>query len=75
MQAAIEVLATGASKIQQVFRGHDMTAVLNAYMVGIKHVFAFSLAGAAFTVLGALVIPFKKLPSHDSKMEENRDKI
>lgn len=69
----MKVLATGASEIQQVFKGQDLTDVLAAYMVGIKEVFAFSLAGAAFTVLVAFVIPFKKLPSQDSKAE-NRAK-
>ena len=44
--------------------GEDLAAVLNAYMVGIKDVFAFSMAGVAFTVFLALVIPLKKVPSH-----------
>jgi hypothetical protein len=70
----MKVLATGASEIQQVFKGQDLTAVLAAYMVGIKEVFAFCLAGAALTILVALVIHFKKLPSQDSKAEENRAK-
>lgn len=67
---AAKVLATGASEIQRVFTGADRAAVLNAYMVGMKDVFAFSLAGAAFTVLISLIIPFGKLPSHDVKKAE-----
>ncbi|KAF7373878.1 putative permeases of the major facilitator superfamily [Mycena sanguinolenta] len=67
---AAKVLATGASEIQHVFSGDELTAVVDAYMVGIKDIFAFSLAGAAFTVLISLVIPFKKLPSHDTKNTE-----
>ncbi|KAF7328185.1 putative permeases of the major facilitator superfamily [Mycena venus] len=68
----VKVLTTGASEIQRVFRGDDLAAVLNAYMVGIKDVFAFSLAGAALTILIALAIPFKKLPSHEKTgTEEN----
>lgn len=63
------VLATGASEIQQVFNGKDLAALLDAYMVGIKDVFAFSLAGVAFTVILSLIIPFKKLPLHEK--EEN----
>jgi hypothetical protein len=70
---AAKVLATGASEIHRVFSGGDLAAVLDAYMVGIKDVFAFSLAGAAFTVLLALVIPFKKLPSHDNKKTEEKE--
>ncbi|KAH8423344.1 MDR family MFS transporter [Aspergillus melleus] len=61
------VLATGASELQTVFNGDDRTAVIAAYMVGIKDVFAFSLACAAFSVLLSLVIPFKKLPDHGKK--------
>ena len=65
---AAKVLATGASEIQHIFHGGDLTAVLNAYMVGIKDVFAFSLAGAVFTVFITLVIPFKKMLEHDKKV-------
>ncbi|KAL4733577.1 major facilitator superfamily domain-containing protein [Aspergillus similis] len=42
------VLGTGASELQTVFSGNDLTAVIAAYMVGIKDVFAFSLACVAF---------------------------
>jgi hypothetical protein len=58
---AVRVLATGATQIREVFTGVDLEAVIRVYMVGIKDVFLFSLAGAAFTVLLALLIPFKKL--------------
>lgn len=68
------VLATGASEIQHVFEGQELIAVLDAYMVGIKDVFAFSLAGAAFSVVIAMVIPFKKLPSHDGKADSTCEK-
>ncbi|CAJ2504796.1 Uu.00g121900.m01.CDS01 [Anthostomella pinea] len=67
---AQQVLATGASEIRKVFKGDDLTAVINAYMTGIKGIFAFILASAAFTVVLALVIPFDKLPSHDDKKTE-----
>ncbi|KAJ6448342.1 putative MFS transporter [Mycena sanguinolenta] len=70
---AAKVLATGASEIQHVFSGDELAAVVNAYMVGIKDIFAFSVAGAAFTVLISLVIPFKKLPSHDAKKTEEKE--
>lgn len=61
------VLGTGASELQHVFSGDDLTIVIAAYMVGVKDVFAFSLACAALSVLLALVIPFKKLPDHGKK--------
>jgi len=57
----VQVLTTGASEVSRVFQGADLTAVHKAYMAGIKDVFAFSLAGAAFTVLLSLAIPFKRL--------------
>lgn len=67
---AASVLATGATDIHRVFAGPDLAAVLHAYMVGIKDVFAFSMAGAAFTAVWSLVIPFKRLPSDDDKKRE-----
>lgn len=70
---AAKVLATGASEIHQVFSGEDLTAVLDAYMVGIKDVFAFSLAGSSLAVLIAVIIPFKRLPIHESKKSEELD--
>nr|E1ACQ6.1 RecName: Full=Efflux pump notK; AltName: Full=Notoamide biosynthesis cluster protein K [Aspergillus sp. MF297-2]ADM34144.1 efflux pump [Aspergillus sp. MF297-2] len=59
----IQVLTTGASEVSHVFQGAELEAVLAAYLAGIKDVFAFSLAGAAFTVVLSLAIPFKKLPN------------
>ncbi|RHZ59798.1 dynein heavy chain [Aspergillus thermomutatus] len=59
----VQALTTGASEVSRVFQGADLAAVHEAYMAGIKDVFAFSLAGAAFTVLLSLAIPFKKLPN------------
>ncbi|KUL92547.1 hypothetical protein ZTR_02653 [Talaromyces verruculosus] len=56
------VLATGATELHRVFSGADLTAILSSYMVGIKDVFAWSMAGAAFTAVLALVVPFKKMP-------------
>jgi hypothetical protein len=64
------VLGTGASELQDVFSGDELTAVIAAYMVGIKDVFTFSLACAAFSVLLTALIPFKKLPSHGKKPTE-----
>ncbi|KAF4209886.1 hypothetical protein CNMCM8980_006432 [Aspergillus fumigatiaffinis] len=61
------VLGTGASELQNVFSGDDLTEVIAAYMVGIKDVFAFSLACSAFSVLLTLIIPFKRLPDHGKK--------
>lgn len=58
----VQVLNTGASEISHVFHGAELAAVTKAYMAGIKDVFAFSLAGAALTVVLSLLIPFKKLP-------------
>ena len=65
-----QVLGTGASDLHQVFKGNDLDAVLAAYMVGIKDVFACALAASVFSVLLALAIPFTKLPDHDNKKTE-----
>ena len=67
-----KVLGTGASEIQRVFSGADLSAALDAYMVGIKAVFAFSIAGAAFTAVLTLAVPFKKMPvlTNNKKEEE-----
>jgi MFS transporter, DHA2 family, glioxin efflux transporter len=64
--SAEQVIATGsgATDIRRVFHGDDLTAVLDAYMVGIKAVFAFSMATAAFSIIVALAIPFERLPVH-----------
>ena len=69
---AAMVLATGATDIHRVFSGEDLVAVLEAYMSGIKDVFAFSMAGAAVTAVIALVIPFKKVPSNESRKTEEK---
>ncbi|TVY27454.1 Dehydrocurvularin exporter [Lachnellula hyalina] len=69
---AAMVLATGATDIHRVFSGGDLVAVLEAYMSGIKDVFAFSMAGAAVTAVIALVIPFKKVPSNESRKTEEK---
>ena len=64
---AVQVINTGATEIQHVFNGDDLDAVLKAYMIGIKDVFAFALAGGALAVLLALMIPLRRLPDHGNK--------
>jgi hypothetical protein len=68
-----EVLYIGVSELQNAFQGEELALVREAYMVGIKDVFAFALAGAALTVVLALVIPFKRLPSHEAKSAEDKE--
>ena len=76
-----QVVDTETDDIKRAFQGADLAAVLDAHMVGIKGVFAFSLTASALTVLIALAIPLRRLPDHGSKkMEEaletqNREKI
>lgn len=67
------VLATGATDIHHVFSGADLTAVLNSYMAGIKDVFAWSLAGAAFTAVLPLLVPLKKMPPVDDIESEKTE--
>ncbi|KAH8658108.1 MFS gliotoxin efflux transporter glia [Xylariales sp. PMI_506] len=66
------IIGTGASEIRDVWSGAELAAVLNAYMVGIKDVFALALAGAACSTLVSLVIPFKKLPHHQDEKSEGK---
>jgi hypothetical protein len=66
----LTVLNTSASDIQHVFKGVELTAVLGAYMVGLKAVFALSMAASAMTAVVSLAIPFKKLPDHESEKME-----
>ncbi|KAJ4315562.1 dynein heavy chain [Neodidymelliopsis sp. IMI 364377] len=67
------VLGTGASELQKVFTASDLTTVVDAYMVGINDVFAFSLACASLAVLLTLLIPFKRLPDHKKKPLEKTE--
>lgn len=62
---AAQVLSTGASDIQRVFSGDELVSILDAYMGGMKDVFAFVIASLAFMVVLALVVPFKKMPSEE----------
>ena len=66
------VLGVGASDLHNVFSGGDLAAVLGAYMIGIKDVFACATATSALAVLLALAILFKKLPDHDSKKTKEK---
>ncbi|ROV95677.1 hypothetical protein VMCG_07579 [Cytospora schulzeri] len=68
---ATQVMGTGASEIHDIFTGDDLDAVLKAYMVGLKDVFACALAGSALAAIVALIIPLKKLPDHGKKDTED----
>lgn len=63
------VISTGATETHHLFEVVDLTAILGAYMIGIKAVFAFSLASSALAVLVCLAIPLEKLPEYGSKKE------
>ncbi|KAJ6125185.1 hypothetical protein N7471_012502 [Penicillium samsonianum] len=68
-----EILYIGVSEVVNVYKGEQLTLVREAYMAGIKDVFAFALAGTALTVVLALLIPFKRLPSHETKEAEDKE--
>jgi MFS transporter, DHA2 family, glioxin efflux transporter len=70
---AVKVLGTGASEIQSIFNGEELAAVLDAYMVGIKAVFGFSMAGAAFTAVLSLAVPFKKMLGPEKESADDED--
>lgn len=61
------VLRIGASDIYNAFSGDDLVAVLDAYMIGIKDVFALVLAGSVLATILAFILPFEKLPAHSKK--------
>lgn len=61
------VLATGASELQDVFHGADLLMVRQAYMTGIKDVFAFAMTGAALTAVLSLLVPRMRLPGYEKK--------
>ena len=64
----------GAQGLHQAFSGTELTAVIDAYMVGIKDVFAFAIAGAIVTALLALTIPTTRLPSlNDDKTTDKKE--
>jgi MFS transporter, DHA2 family, glioxin efflux transporter len=67
-----KVLEAGASQLGRLFSGNQLVELRSAYMVGVKDVFAFSLAVSAVTILAALLVPFKKLPDTEVKPEENK---
>jgi hypothetical protein len=63
----------GAASLRDTFKGQELTLLLEAYMAGIKNVFIFAIAGAAASVLGALLIPPTRLPtSEEKKGDEER---
>lgn len=70
---AMQVLNTGATRIRQVFSGEDLATVLRVYMVGIKDVFAFILAGAALSILVAMIVPLTRLPIHRDKSSDSEE--
>jgi hypothetical protein len=74
----VTVLGTGASDIHKVFSGADLVAVVDAYMAGIKLVFAFALAASACSVILALTVPAVRLPDHstnDKHSSENDEAV
>jgi uncharacterized membrane protein YraQ (UPF0718 family) len=62
----------GAAGLRKTFSGQELNLVLEAYMAGVKNVFAFAVAGSAASVLLALMIPPTRLPSHDEQ-DKNED--
>jgi hypothetical protein len=64
----------GAGGIREEFAGAELDAVLNAYLVGIRHVFAFAIAGAGLSVICALIIPMKRLPDMQKQGSDENTK-
>ncbi|OOO04941.1 major facilitator superfamily MFS_1 [Aspergillus oryzae] len=68
-----EISYMGVTELKNAFHGEDLALIRQAYMVGIKDVFAFALAGACLTVVLALIVPFEKLPDHEAKKDEDKE--
>ena len=68
-----QILYMGVTELKNVFRGEELALIRQAYMVGIKDVFAFALAGTVASVVVALVVPFERLPGHEDKMAEDKE--
>jgi hypothetical protein len=54
----------------------ELAPVIQSYMVGIKAVFAFSLAGAALATVTSLLVPFVKMQSFEDqkRLEDDHKK-
>jgi hypothetical protein len=68
------VLSAGAGELQTIYTGSQLDEVRNAYMVGIKDVFAFCIAVSAATVFAALLVPFVRLPETETPKLEVEEK-
>lgn len=67
-----KVLSTGAADLAKSLSPEELAPVIQSYMVGIKAVFAFSLAGAALATVSSLLVPFVKMQSfEDQKKNEH----
>jgi MFS transporter, DHA2 family, glioxin efflux transporter len=67
------ISSAGAAGLRNTFSGQELTLVLEAYMAGIKNVFIFAIAGAAATVLVALLIPPTRIPAHEEKKTNEKE--
>lgn len=58
------VISTGASELQNVFTPEQMTAILPAYMTGLKVAYAISIAAAGIAFCLSPFNSFKKIDAH-----------
>lgn len=58
------VLGTGASELRNVFTPEDMTAIVPAYMAGLKVAFAISLTAAGLAFCFSPFNNWKKIDAH-----------
>lgn len=65
------VLGTGASELREVFEEPSVLGrVVDAYMVGIKDVFAFTIALAGLAAVLGVALPRVKMPEDEGKRRE-----
>jgi hypothetical protein len=58
------VISTGASELRDVFTAEHMTAILPAYMTGLKVAYAISIAAAGIAFCLSPFNNFKKIDAH-----------
>lgn len=58
------VISTGASELRDVFTAEQITAIVSAYMAGLKVAYAISIAAAGIAFCLSPFNNFKKIDAH-----------
>jgi hypothetical protein len=69
------VVSTGASELRDVFTAEQMTAILPAYMTGLKVAYAISIAAAGIAFCLSPFNNFKKIDAHAAAEESENTPV